>query len=115
MPEGGGHREPGRLAAPGIETIFQTLALADNLDSVATVLGRELTTRWGTLDEYAWKRPRATSSSPQPEFKTSACGAFAVGRAAPGRGHFARSVFQRQPLIMDEPCAALGPRNAHGA
>ena len=34
----------------GIETIYQTLALADNLDSVANLfLGRELMTRWGAL------------------------------------------------------------------
>src|SRR5260221_10887508 len=41
----------------GIETIYQTLALAENLDSVANLfLGRELTTRWGTLDEYAMEK-----------------------------------------------------------
>jgi len=41
----------------GIETIYQTLALAENLDSVANLfLGRELTTRCGTLDEYAMER-----------------------------------------------------------
>src|SRR6186713_2641744 len=51
---------PGGIATPadsqglGIETIYQTLALADNLDSVANLfLGRELMTRWHTLDDDA--------------------------------------------------------------
>src|SRR5688500_10937164 len=36
----------------GIETIYQTLALADNVDAAANLfLGRELRTRWGTLDD----------------------------------------------------------------
>src|SRR5579863_2590053 len=38
----------------GIETIYQTLALADNVDAAANLfLGRELRTRWGTLDDVA--------------------------------------------------------------
>ena len=36
----------------GIESIYQTLALADNLDAIANLfLGRELLTRWRTLDD----------------------------------------------------------------
>jgi ABC-type multidrug transport system fused ATPase/permease subunit len=38
----------------GVETIYQTLALADNVDAPSNVfLGRELTTRWGNLDSSA--------------------------------------------------------------
>ena len=38
----------------GIETIYQTLALADNVDAAANLfLGRELQSRWGTLDDAA--------------------------------------------------------------
>src|SRR6185312_377917 len=38
----------------GIETIYQTLALADNVDAAANLfLGRELTTRFGSLDDAA--------------------------------------------------------------
>ena len=38
----------------GIETIYQTLALADNVDAAANLfLGRELRTPWGTLDDVA--------------------------------------------------------------
>ncbi len=38
----------------GIETIYQTLALADNVDAAANLyLGRELKTSFGTLDDVA--------------------------------------------------------------
>jgi len=38
----------------GIETTYQTLALADNVDAAANLfLGRELRTRWGSLDDVA--------------------------------------------------------------
>src|ERR1700727_3465203 len=38
----------------GIETIYQTLALADNVDAASNLfLGREILTRWGTLDDSA--------------------------------------------------------------
>src|SRR6185369_14700105 len=43
---------PAQAQALGIETIYQTLALADNLDAVANLfLGREKLTRWRTLDD----------------------------------------------------------------
>ena len=46
-------RTPADAQALGIETIYQTLALADNLDSVANLfLGRELLTQWHTLDDH---------------------------------------------------------------
>ena len=45
---------PRQAKAYGIETIYQTLALADNVDAAANLyLGRELLTRWGTLDDAA--------------------------------------------------------------
>ena len=38
----------------GIETIYQTLGLADNVDAAANLfLGREILTKWGTLDDVA--------------------------------------------------------------
>lgn len=96
----------------GIETIYQTLALADNLDAPANLfLGRELVTRFRTLDEStmadhtrkvigrlnpkftAFKRPVKSLSGGQRQ-------AVALGRAV----HFNARV-----LIMDEPTAALGP------
>ena len=46
-------RTPSDAQAAGIESIYQTLALADNLNSVANLfLGRELLTRWRTLDDH---------------------------------------------------------------
>src|SRR4051794_38535972 len=45
---------PRDAKALGIETIYQTLALADNVDAAANLyLGRELRTGWGTLDDSA--------------------------------------------------------------
>ena len=44
----------------GIETIYQTLALADNVDAAANLyLGRELKTPWGTLDDMAMEAEAA--------------------------------------------------------
>src|SRR3990172_4765832 len=58
-----------------IETIYQTLALADNVDAPSNVfLGREVTTRLGSLDDSAmesatrtWmgRRPRSGQRSPR--------------------------------------------------
>ena len=46
-------RTPLEAQRHGIESIYQTLALADNLDAVANLfLGRELLTRWRTLDDH---------------------------------------------------------------
>jgi len=45
---------PRDAKAYGIETIYQTLAVADNVDAAANLyLGRELQTAWGTLDDVA--------------------------------------------------------------
>src|SRR5436190_20229981 len=45
---------PRDAKALGIETIYQTLALADNVDAAANPYpGRELRTKFGTLDDVA--------------------------------------------------------------
>ena len=45
---------PRDAKALGIETTYQTLALADNIDAPGNIfLGRELTTRFGNLDDSA--------------------------------------------------------------
>src|SRR3546814_13357793 len=56
----------------GIETIYQTLALADNLDAPANLfLGRELRTPPGLLDDDAMEHEaRAVLHRPNPTFKT---------------------------------------------
>ena len=103
---------PRDAKARGIETIYQTLALAENIDASANVfLGRELTSRFGDLDDAAMESAtRKVMGRLNPNFKNfktpvvSLSGgqrqAIAIGRAI----HFNARV-----LIMDEPTAALGP------
>jgi D-xylose transport system ATP-binding protein len=64
-------RSPVDSQALGIETIYQTLALADNLDAVSNLfLGRELLTRYGTLDDYAMETAaRAVFKRLNPNFQ----------------------------------------------
>src|SRR5207237_8335395 len=54
-----------------IETIYQTLALADNVDAPANVfLGRELTTVWRTMDDGAMEEAtRKVMGRLNPNFK----------------------------------------------
>ena len=96
----------------GIETIYQTLALADNLDSVANLfLGRELTTRWGTLDEYAMeKAARDVFHRLNPNFKNIRVPVRSLSGGQRQVVAISRALhFNARALIMDEPCAALGP------
>ena len=104
---------PRDARALGIETIYQTLALADNLDASANIfLGRELLTKARTLNEEAMaseiqgvlerlqikipsiREPVINLSGGQRQ-------AVAIGRAI---------YFNARILIMDEPTAALGPQ-----
>ena len=104
---------PRDARALGIETIYQTLALADNLDASANIfLGREILTKARTLNEEAMaseiqgvlerlqikipsiREPVINLSGGQRQ-------AVAIGRAI---------YFNAKILIMDEPTAALGPQ-----
>jgi D-xylose transport system ATP-binding protein len=96
----------------GIETIYQTLALANHLDAPANLfMGRELKTRFGNLDE-----PRMLAEATEalrqlnPNFKNLL---DPVARLSGGQRQviaIARAIyFQAKVLIMDEPTAALGP------
>ena len=103
---------PRDAKAYGIETIYQTLALADNIDASGNVfLGRELRTRFGSLDDAAMESAtRKVMGRLNPRFKNfktpvkSLSGgqrqSIAIGRAIE---------FNARILIMDEPTAALGP------
>ena len=96
----------------GVETIYQTLALADNLDSVANLfLGRELMTRWGTLDDYAMeKAAREVFHRLNPNFKNIRVPVRSLSGGQRQVVAISRAVyFNAKALIMDEPCAALGP------
>ena len=62
---------PRDAKALGIETIYQTLALADNIDAAGNVfLGRELLSRFGSLDDAAMESAtRKVMGRLNPRFK----------------------------------------------
>jgi D-xylose transport system ATP-binding protein len=89
---------PRDAKAFGIETIYQTLALADNVDATANLyLGRELRTRWGTLDDIAMEAEcRKVMGRLNPNFRRfKEPVKVAVGRPAPIGRHRPRHPFQR--------------------
>jgi D-xylose transport system ATP-binding protein len=97
----------------GIETIYQTLALADNVDAAANLfLGRELTTRWGTLDDAAMEAAcRKVMGRLNPNFQRFKEPVAALSGGQRQSVAIARAIhFDAKILIMDEPTAALGPQ-----
>src|ERR1700683_3740984 len=97
----------------GIETIYQTLALADNVDIAANLfLGRELRTRWGTLDDIAMEaEARKVMGRLNPHFQRFKDPVKALSGGQRQSVAIARAIlFNTQILIMDEPTAALGPQ-----
>ncbi len=95
-----------------IETIYQTLALADNLDAASNLfLGRELTTPLGTVDDDAMEaETRKIMGKLNPNFKKFAEPVSALSGGQRQSVAIARAVyFDAKILIMDEPTAALGP------
>ena len=102
---------PRDAKALGIETIYQTLALADNLDAPANVfLGRELTTT-GTLDDAAMESAtRKVVTRLNPNFKNFKMPVLRLSGGQRQAVAIARAIhFNARALIMDEPTAALGP------
>lgn len=103
---------PADSQALGVETIYQTLALADNLDSVANLfLGRELKTRWGTLDDHAMEKAASeVFRQLNPNFKNIRVPVRMLSGGQRQVVAISRAIyFKAKALIMDEPCAALGP------
>jgi D-xylose transport system ATP-binding protein len=97
----------------GIETIYQTLALADNVDTAANLfLGRELRTSWGTLDDIAMEaRARNVMGRLNPHFQRFKDPVKALSGGQRQSVAIARAIlFNAQILVMDEPTAALGPQ-----
>ena len=97
----------------GIETIYQTLALADNVDAAANLfLGRELRTRWGTLDDVAMEaEARKVMGRLNPHFRRFKEPVIKLSGGQRQSVAIARAIhFNARILIMDEPTAALGPQ-----
>ena len=96
----------------GIETIYQQLALADNVDATANMfLGRELTTRFGSLDDAAMESAtRKVVTRLNPNFKNFKMPVLRLSGGQRQAVAIARAIhFNARALIMDEPTAALGP------
>ncbi len=96
-----------------IETIYQTLALADNLDSASNLfLGRELVTALGMVDDDAMEaETRKIMGRLNPNFEKFSAPVSALSGGQRQSVAIARAVyFNARILIMDEPTAALGPQ-----
>ena len=103
---------PRDAKAMGIETIYQTLALADNVDAAANLfLGRELTTRFGSLDDAAMESAtRKVMGRLNPRFRNFKAPVKSLSGGQRQSVAIARAIhFNARILIMDEPTAALGP------
>ena len=109
-------RSPKDAKKHGIETIYQALALADNLTASANIfLGRELTGAFGAVDDDKMEGETrkildrldlkiGSLRDPVRNFSGGQRQAIAIGRAV---------YFNAKVLIMDEPTAALGPQETH--
>ena len=104
---------PRREGATGSRRIYQTLALADNLDAPANLfLGRELDHRApASLDDSAMEsETRKVMGRLNPNFKRFKVPVKSLSGGQRQAVAIARAVhFNARILIMDEPTAALGP------
>jgi len=105
-------RSPRDARRLGIEALYQGLALADNLGAAANLfLGRELLTRWRTLDDHAMERAAGgVLARVNPALRDLRRPVRQLSGGERQSIAIARAIyFQARVLIMDEPTAALGP------
>jgi D-xylose transport system ATP-binding protein len=104
---------PRDARSQNIETIYQTLALADNLDAASNLfLGREIVNGMGFVDESKMEaETRKIMARLNPNFRKFKVPVSALSGGQRQSVAIARAVyFNAKILIMDEPTAALGPQ-----
>ena len=104
-------RSPRDARKYNIETIYQTLALADNLNAAQNLfLGREIVTGTGFVDDDAMEaETRRIMARLNPNFRKLKEPVSALSGGQRQSVAIARAVyFNARILIMDEPTAALG-------
>ena len=98
--------------ALGIETIYQTLALSENLDSIANLfLGREITGWHGFMNDEAMEE-KAGATLNRLKLRLPSLSRLVSSLSGGQRQAvaIARAIhFNARVLIMDEPTSALGP------
>lgn len=105
-------RSPRDAKEHGIETIYQTLALADNLDAVGNLfLGREIRHAGLFLDRKKMlAKAHEVCAQINPRFTNLTAPARNLSGGQRQSIAIARAVyFNAKVIIMDEPTAALGP------
>ena len=102
---------PRDARAQNIETIYQTLALADNLDAASNLfLGREIKKRGIVDDAKMESEARKIMGRLNPNFRKFNVPVSSLSGGQRQSVAIARAVyFNAKILIMDEPTAALGP------